>query len=506
MRDGTSRKNHITILGLIMALGITVRLIHLGTQSFWWDEVYSANLASKSLIKVVSCFGQTPTLYHVVLHFWRILGHSDTFFRLLSVAFGIAAIPVIYALGKELFDARHGLLSAFLLAVSPFHLWYSQETRMYAMLILVSLASVLFFIRFLHQRGRWSGPWWILTTALAIYTHYYAVFIPIFQVIYFVICRRAYRSLWRHFRLSLAAIILLGIPIVTVVFLGPRFSEILTQGAGGNPFRAFSLPYTFFAFSLGFSYGPSVAELHRSTSLAAVQPYWSHLIPPTIVFFIAFASGLGWLWRRREREKLVFFLLYLFIPMAGASIISSQLNVISYNVRYVSVIFPAYLLILAHGLLSTRRRILRWLLILVILGATVISIANYYFVPRYSKEDYRSAARFISAHAQQEDIILVTHLVSFSYYYQGPVPARSFFWSHAFYRKLPEIQLSDYRRAWFVLSREWGSDPDGIVSSYMMRTFHTVQETTFANLSLSLFDLTRPGTLPPKNTEKRTRR
>ncbi len=482
-----SKRRRYLWLGLILVLSTALRLVRLGGQSFWWDEVYSATLAAKSLETVIPRFGQTPTLYHVLLHFWMYLGRSDAIIRLLSAITGIAAVWVMYLLGRRLLGDRQGLLAALLVAFSPFHVWYSQEARMYSLLILLSTASLLFFVKLLQERGGWSALWWVLTTGLAVYTHYYAAFLPLCQVVFFLLYRQRYGHRRRQFGLGLAGLALVAVPIFSMFLLSKRLSTICSIGAGGNPVHLFSIPYTLFAFSLGFSYGPSLTELHRVISVVAVRPYLLQILPPAFLFSAVFALGVRSLWR--QREKLVFLLLILGIPMLGAGLVSLLWPQISYNVRYVSVVLPAYGLILARGLQAPRRRIVKVALTLLLFAFMFISLYNHYFESKYAKEDYRSAALLISSHTQEGDVVLVTHTMPFRYYYRGPLPTRTFFWSPTFYRRILGVQLHGYRRAWFVLSRDWGSDPDGRMSEYMKNTFPAVKETTFANLYLGLFDL-----------------
>jgi len=486
MVKAISRKRWGLLLLPILLLGAILRLIRLGQQSFWWDEVYSANLAAKSLATVVPRFGQTPTLYPILLHFWSYMGHSDTMLRLLSVLFGIITLWVVYLIGKNLLDARHGLLCSLLMAISPFHIWYSREARMYSLLILLSAASVLFFIKFLQKQKGWPGVWWALSTGLAIYTHYYAVFILIFEVAIFLLFWHRYHYRWRSFCYVLGSLVAMMLPMLFLFFLGGRYATLSAEGAGENPIQLFSILYTFFAFSLGLSYGPSIAELHRCISLTTVQPYLAQILPVALLFSAIFVLGLGFLWHRRE--KLVFLLLYLIVPIAGASLLSLLWPQISYNVRYVSTALPAYGFILARGLLAPRNRTIRWVLVLLILTGTFISLHNYYCVDKYGKADYRSAAQFVSAHSEDSDVILAPYLELFKYYYRGPSAVRKLLWSPKLYRKAIKMRVRGFNRTWLVISREWKSDPKGEMVDYVRETFPAVLETTFTNLYLGLYE------------------
>jgi len=484
-----SPKKHDNIyLWLILVLGAILRIYKLGSQSFWYDEIYSANLSAKSLSEVALRFGQTPTLYHILLNFWLYLGRSDAMIRLLSAVFGVIALWVVYLVGKNLLDTKHGLLGAFLLAISPFHIWYSQEARMYSLLILLSSASMLFFIKFLKEKRGWPSVWWILTTVMAIYTHYHAAFILFCQVVFFLFFRAKYRSRWSRFGYSLGAMAIMVLPSFFLMFPGGQFDTAQDWALAGNPLRVFSVPYTFFAFSLGFSYGPSVAELHRSLSLATVRPYLTQVVPAFFLFSAIFVMGVRSLWR--EREQLAFLLLYLIVPIVGACLVSLLWPRASYNVRYVSAALTGFILILARGLLVPRYQIVRWTLMAFVLMVTLLSVHNHYYQEKYAKADYRSAAQFVRVHSELSDVILTTQVGLFTYYYRGPLVVHKLFWSPISYRQMIRMRVQGYQRAWMALSREWGLDPEGNMKDYMKRTFQAVKETTITNLYLGLFDLT----------------
>jgi len=84
-----------------------------------------------------------PPLSYLLLHAWiQLFGDDEPVVRSLSVLFGVLAVPLIYGVAWQLLRRRlAGLLAALLLAVSPLHIWYGQETRMYALLTFLCLLS-----------------------------------------------------------------------------------------------------------------------------------------------------------------------------------------------------------------------------------------------------------------------------------------------------------------------------------------------------------------------------
>ena len=119
----------------VTLLGGGLRILLLGSKGMWLDETFSVWLASHNvgeLLRWTATVDQHPPLYYLLLHVWIALrGDSPYAVRLLSVLLGTATIPVIYGIGKRLSDPLMGFAAAVLLAVSPFHIRFAQETRMY---------------------------------------------------------------------------------------------------------------------------------------------------------------------------------------------------------------------------------------------------------------------------------------------------------------------------------------------------------------------------------------
>src|SRR5207247_1213703 len=96
--------------------------------------------------------------------------------RSLSALFGVATIPVAYLIGRELGSRGAGLITAALVAVNPMLIWYSQEARAYALLVLLTAVSFLFFLRFRRSGAGRDLVLWSASSALALASHYFAVF------------------------------------------------------------------------------------------------------------------------------------------------------------------------------------------------------------------------------------------------------------------------------------------------------------------------------------------
>jgi len=67
--------------------------------------------------------------------------------RFQAVIFGVLAVPVCAALARRLGGPLAGLIAAALLALSPFHIWWSQQTRMYALVALLCALSMYLLLK-----------------------------------------------------------------------------------------------------------------------------------------------------------------------------------------------------------------------------------------------------------------------------------------------------------------------------------------------------------------------
>src|SRR5579872_338300 len=141
-------------LGAVLAAAAVLRLFRLGAKSFWLDEATSVILTqvdNHTFVQALILRQGNMTFYYLLLRAWSVLGQTETTMRLLSVVFGVAAIPAIYLLGRDLFGQKAGRVAALLLSVHVFHIRYSQEARGYSLFVCLAIVSSLFCIR-LSQR------------------------------------------------------------------------------------------------------------------------------------------------------------------------------------------------------------------------------------------------------------------------------------------------------------------------------------------------------------------
>lgn len=251
------------MIWLILSLGLVLRVISLN-QSLWLDEAINV-LATQnfSLLGMITDYAKAdfhPPLFFVILWIWsKIFGIGEVAVRIPSVIFGILTVYLIYLIGNKLYSKKLGLFAAFLLAVNPLHIYYSQEARMYALAALAVSINFFLLIKLVEgdkgKRGNMGDMvLYTLSNLLVLASDYVAYFIFPAQLIFLVIQKNW--AIVKKWFIALIISILLGI------WWLPHFLNQLDVGAvasanlpawklivGGFDLKA--IPLTFVKFIIG---------------------------------------------------------------------------------------------------------------------------------------------------------------------------------------------------------------------------------------------------------------
>ncbi len=191
-----NRSRAFWIVAGLTVLGAALRFATLGLQAYHHDEIVTASRVLRvgfgHAMDAVGFSESAPPLYYALAWIWtQLTGNGEWGLRSLSALAGVATIPVACCVGRELRGARAGVIAAALVAVNPMLVWYSQEARAYSLLGFFCALSLLFCVRALgdHRESRDEKRdfvWWGVFSALALATHYFAVFPLIAEVVLLV--------------------------------------------------------------------------------------------------------------------------------------------------------------------------------------------------------------------------------------------------------------------------------------------------------------------------------
>jgi uncharacterized membrane protein len=186
---------------LILLLALVVRLIAINTRILWYDESFSVLFSEKGLSAML--YGTVTTIngvaaeehplaYYTMLDGWmEVVGQSPAAVRLFSVILGLATVGAVFLVARDLFDDRVGLAAAFVTALTPFHVQYSQEVRMYALLGLLLMLTTWCFLRAIKSGKLLTWIGFGVLAGLSMYAQQLAAFyLAAFGLIPFLMRRR----------------------------------------------------------------------------------------------------------------------------------------------------------------------------------------------------------------------------------------------------------------------------------------------------------------------------
>lgn len=474
-------------LTLVVALALLLRLYRLDGQCFWIDEVYQVSVAALPLPDLIRGFSLRADggplsllLTHVVLS----PSNPEWSARLPSALFGTLGIVAIFLAGRALLPEPVPLLAAVLLASSPLHIWYSQDARWYAQWVPTVTLSYSALIAALRTR---RAAWWLafcVLTLLAAYTFVLHVFVLGAQLV---------SAAWLlRVRGELGSgpidrrLVILG--VLGAIAVAPIAWLILshtgaTTGTPGRPTPLAALPYTVFAYTAGFSLGPTLEYLHSNPSTWGVIAAHPAVVPALLIVTPVLLWGL--LALRRHGEACAALAPWLFAPPVLVFVLASFSGV-SYNVRYTLAALPAFVLVLALGLHSITPRTLRVVLTAALFGCFAVADWNHFFDPRFAKEDVRGALVAIRrAGGPAPPVVALGQIGIAAHYYGGglPVVAIGNCEGSAAVDRIRNAGFGEAETLWVMIGRDFEGRA-GPCLVQLDRDFSTVREERFSGLAL----------------------
>jgi 4-amino-4-deoxy-L-arabinose transferase-like glycosyltransferase len=366
-------------LGIIVLVAAGLRFWGLDTTSLWYDEVVTMRVARTAgfaalVERLDQIDGTRAPLHPLILQAWlRVFGPSDLAGRSLSALCGLGTVAVIYLLGRMAFDDMTGRWAAWLAAVCPPLVYYSQEARMYAWLVLLSCASWLVFLSF----RRTAKPaqcliYWLLLTSL-VYSHPLGLFMVAALGLSYVL-------IGPYLRVTLR--VWLTIQAAVIVSIMPWLGRYVDHGTD-YPMQRHSIRFLV-AVPIEYIGGNSVVLV----------------ICLAIIMFGVLARKPAGSWPRlavsHPTENLVF-ITWATVPPLLMFLYSYFAQPIFGPPRYHLFIAPAYLILLAHGL-SQMPTAVRWPLVAAALVLSLVLLQNY---QQALKADWRGLADWLKRHESQ---------------------------------------------------------------------------------------------------------
>ena len=212
--------NAVKPVVLLTCVALVLRVIALGHKPLWQDEVFSVLFCRMPWARFWSILKSAETnmaLYYLLLRPWMRVFTSDAGVRALSLIPSVLTVPVIFAVGRRLYDKRVGLWSAGLFAVNACSIVYAQEARGYSWLVFFVALSYWAFLRVFDAPSLLHCLIYLLASIAAFYCHFYAVFVLLSQLCTLIFVWRS--APWRAFIPNWIVIALAAFPGLRVALL-----------------------------------------------------------------------------------------------------------------------------------------------------------------------------------------------------------------------------------------------------------------------------------------------
>lgn len=393
-------------------LGAALRLYRLGDWSFWADEVFTLGLKEDGFNFSLWQQSFAGGMIRMVTG-W--LGTSEWSARLAPALIGILSIPVLYFFLKRALGTFPALAATALLAVSPWHLYWSQNARFYTLLLLFySLALLLFYIGFEEDR-------------------------PLFVLLSLVFLGLAARE-------RLLALFFLPVAAAYLVFL-PVFRFQLPPGYRLRNIALFFVPLLLLGAFFAAPYVGNLQGWLSGFGWVNNNPFWLtagiayYVGLPVVLFGLA---GAACRLLKKDRAALLF---GLGAVLPAAALVALSLFQYTAN-RYVFITLTSWMALAAlasDDLFRSTQRGARLLPagVLALLLLTLLSEDVLYFgYQNGNRENARAAYQYILEHRQADDLIVAANTELGNYYTGNQTVG---------YGSLNEAEIeASQRDVWFV--------------------------------------------------------
>ncbi|HEX3839313.1 MAG TPA: glycosyltransferase family 39 protein [Acidimicrobiales bacterium] len=396
----------LAVLGFSLT-GLVVRLIV--PRGLWLDEATSVDQARMSFAGMISNLRTTdvhPPLYFSVL--WvsvRWLGSGELAVRLPSIIAGSLVVPMLYVLGKEAYDRRTGVVAAAVGSVAPIMVWYSQEARMYALLMLFGVIALWAQVRILNRGGRLVWVVYAVASIALVWTQYFGALQVVVQqlaFLYFIWARRRrgepVRGLVIGWAVTLATIIIWLAPLLPFAYQQFHVNQTAGKGFGGpqQVGNATSLSGNHLSIYAGIANLLwAVWGYHSNAAMALMAAMW-----PLGMLFALVLLG------RRHQRVTTLLVAAVIIP----GVVMFALGTVKRNlfdIRYLSTAVPVLFVLIARMVTGISRKTVTVVAgtSLVIATMLVGLIDQQYNGTNPRTYDFRQAIEPVEAQARPGDII-----------------------------------------------------------------------------------------------------
>jgi len=486
------------VLGGIIVLAAVLRFAGLGHHSLWYDEAFVMWVGGhrwQDVLPLLASHDFHPPLYYLLIKAWTgVAGTGEAAVRAPSACLSVICVPLTYALARRVASERVSLLSAFLVAVSPFQVMAGQEARMYPLLAALTLGSTLALAAGVERGGarRWAG--YAVLAVLMVYTQYLGFLVLLAHGVWVAGWERRHLGTWLA---AMGAAAVLYAPWIPAAWhqTGGQYGRAWPQHAlfgpgallglfafGGSLFGmpSYFLPGTLPPIAQGFLLLPFITLLWRGAVRFASDRRGLALIglPPALIIGVMLLVLVGR------------FVLYV-------------------HMFWFSFLVPFYAMFLSRGLVDTadrargqRDRALAFLTAGLLLYSTPV-LDRYYFDPHFRFFQWRAAADLVRSQVRPGDFFIYVGAaeVPFVYYFRESYPAVVMDAVEALHdpRAHPgftsvqaHLLAARHRRVWLIATNEFYAQTRNRLLPALATAFRVTGYHDFNGAWVYLFESTSP--------------
>ena len=374
----------------ITLIGVALRLYRIGDWSFWIDEIITVQAAQGLTAWDVT---QYPAFLAFVGAAMGILGTSEWSARLVPALVGVVTIPSLYLIARRMFDAKVALVAVLLPALSPWHIYWSQNARFYTIvLLLFTTALFAFYVAIEDDRPSYlviAGALLFLAARERVFAMFLIPIAGLYLILVYLLPFERPKGLTKR---NLALLLVLG----------------------GGLTLMFSLPFL-----------QSPAQWTDTFNRINTGPIW---LASGVAFYvgiptITLAAFMGvYLLQRRDRAALLLVIAAI-IPLAGVMLLS----LVQYAAnRHVFMTLPSYLILAAVGVRELIKRSdqgVRLMAIGILMVLVLTSLSEnvlYYQYQNGNRDDWKGAFEILQTKMQPGDLVVSSDPRLSDYYLGRP--------------------------------------------------------------------------------------
>ena len=380
---------YIIFFFLIFLFGVLLRVYNLNFEDYWFDEQAGFWVAdpsisfSETLERSKELDRGTHLVFNLILkNFFYVLGYDPSIGRILPLIFGVLSIPALSYLSFQINNNKSFLLTAIISSINFYLISYSQETRLYSLVFLVSILNIIFFFKIYDLKDLNKSKFlfsilYILFTVLGTCLHIF-FFIIIFSQIIFLLVNYIFKK-----RTILFEIFIIFISICIYLFF--MFDSLLLQmGIKEFWIQQVSLEF-FYNFFFSRFFGSKIMGL-------------IYLI---ILLYLIYSNRVS-IFKYNSKFLLLIFILFFsyFIPLVY-SIFQKPILID----RYIIFILVPIIILISNLLLNENNTKKRYIILFIILSSTITNNYIEIFEREISKPEFSKSLINISNFEDKSVII-----------------------------------------------------------------------------------------------------